>query len=72
MAKRKNESWYCWIPVSWSMHWETRAENLPTAHSADVEYLITLDRDMLEMPIEQRRRFKFEIVTPAQFLERAA
>ncbi len=45
---------------------------LATADSGRVRFLITLDRDMLEMPPEQRRRFKFEIVTPAQFLERIA
>lgn len=43
---------------------------LSTADSGDVRYLVTLDRDLLEIPAEQRRRFKFEIVTPAQFLER--
>lgn len=45
---------------------------LATADSGRVSFLITLDRDMLEMPIEQRRRFKFEIVTPSQFLARIA
>jgi len=43
---------------------------LSTADSGSVRYLVTLDRDMLEMPLAQHRRFKFEIVTPAQFLER--
>lgn len=45
---------------------------LATADSAQVEYLITLDKDMLEISAEQRRRFKFEIVTPTQFLARIA
>ncbi len=45
---------------------------LSTADSGNTKYLVTLDRDMLEMPSEQRLRFKFEIVTPAQFLERIA
>lgn len=41
---------------------------LSTADAGHVEYLITLDRDMLEMPIEEKRRLKFRIVTPTQFL----
>lgn len=42
---------------------------LSTAQSANVKFLITLDGDMLEMPLQERRRFTFEIVTPIQFLE---
>jgi putative PIN family toxin of toxin-antitoxin system len=45
---------------------------LATADTARVKYLITLDKDLLELPWEERRRFKFEIVTPTQFLERIA
>jgi len=45
---------------------------LSTADSAKAKYLITVDKDLLELPWEQRRRFKFEIVTPAQFLARIA
>lgn len=41
---------------------------LSTADTARADYLITLDRDLLEMPWEERRRLKFEIVTPAEFL----
>ncbi|MBI4670725.1 MAG: putative toxin-antitoxin system toxin component, PIN family [Chloroflexi bacterium] len=43
---------------------------LSTADSAQAKYLVTLDKDLLELPWAERRRFKFEIVTPAQFLER--
>lgn len=42
---------------------------LATAHAARVDFLITLDHDLLEMTLNERRRFKFEIVTPTQFLE---
>lgn len=45
---------------------------LSTADSGNAKYLVTLDRDMLEIPLKERRRFKFEIVTPAQFLGRIA
>jgi putative PIN family toxin of toxin-antitoxin system len=45
---------------------------LATADSANAKYLVTYDKDLLELPWEQRRRFKFEIVTPAQLLERIA
>src|SRR5581483_3547342 len=45
---------------------------LATADSANAKYLVTYDKDLLELPWEQRRRFKFEIVTPAQLLERTA
>ncbi len=42
---------------------------LTTADSARVDYLVTLDKDLLELPWEERRRFRFQIVTPAQFLD---
>ncbi len=45
---------------------------LSISEQGRVEFLITLDRDMLEIDWQERRRFKFEIVTPAQFLERIA
>ncbi len=64
-----------WVNLGRRLEFERDPDDEPilsTAHSADVEYLVTLDRDMLEMTTEQRRRFKFEIVTPAQFLERIA
>ncbi|GIL15136.1 MAG: hypothetical protein BroJett039_03090 [Chloroflexota bacterium] len=64
-----------WVNLGRRLEFERDIKDEPilsTAHSAQVEYLITLDRDMLEMPLAQHRRFKFEIVTPAQFLERIA
>jgi len=42
---------------------------LSTAASGSVKYLITLDNDLLELPIETRRRLHFEILTPARFLK---
>lgn len=57
-----------WVSLGRRLEFERDANDEPilsTAHSAGVEYLITLDRAMLEMPPEQRRRFKFEIVTPS-------
>lgn len=62
-----------WVNLGRRLEFERDPEDEPilsTAHSAKVEYLITLDHDMLEMPPEQRRRFRFEIVTPAEFFER--
>lgn len=41
---------------------------LSTADTARADYLITLDRDLLEMPWAERRRLRFEIGTPAEFL----
>ena len=42
---------------------------LSTADSARVDYLVTLDKDLLELPLDERRRLKFQIVTPAELLE---
>jgi putative PIN family toxin of toxin-antitoxin system len=42
---------------------------LSTADSARVDYLVTLDKDLLELPWDERRRLKFQIVTPAELLE---
>jgi predicted nucleic acid-binding protein len=33
-----------------------------------VKFLITNDHDLLDIPAEQKRKFKFEILTPAAFL----
>ncbi len=41
---------------------------LATAHTGRARYLITNDRDLLEIPVKQRSRFRFEIVKPAQLL----
>jgi len=43
---------------------------LATAAAGKVKFLITNDRDLLDIPTKQRQRFKFEIVTPQEFLER--
>ncbi|MBI4786369.1 MAG: putative toxin-antitoxin system toxin component, PIN family [Chloroflexi bacterium] len=42
---------------------------LSTADAAKVDYLVTLDRGLLELTIEERRRLKFQIVTPSEFLK---
>ncbi len=42
---------------------------LSTADAGRVDYLVRLDKDLLELPWDERRRFKFQIVTPAQFLD---
>jgi putative PIN family toxin of toxin-antitoxin system len=41
---------------------------LATAHAGRARYLVTNDRDLLEIPAAERRRFRFEIVKPAQLL----
>ena len=41
---------------------------LATAAAGKAKYLITNDRDLLEIPDSSRRRFRFEIVTPQDFL----
>ena len=43
---------------------------LSTADAAHVDYLVTLDKDLLELEWEERRRLKFEIITPTEFLKR--
>lgn len=42
---------------------------LSAADSAQADYLVTLDKDLLELDWETRRRLKFDILNPAQFLE---
>jgi len=42
---------------------------LATAAAGRAAYLITNDRDLLELPASLRRTLKFRIVTPRQFLE---
>lgn len=41
---------------------------LATAVSGKARFLVTNDRDLLDIPATQRKRFKFEIVTPRELL----
>ena len=41
---------------------------LATAHAGRARYLVTNDRDLLEIPAEERQSLTFEIVTPSNFL----
>ncbi|MFQ5639155.1 MAG: putative toxin-antitoxin system toxin component, PIN family, partial [bacterium] len=41
---------------------------LSTAATGRAKYLITNDNDLLEIPEVKKRRYKFKILTPAQFL----
>lgn len=41
---------------------------LATAHAGRALYLVTNDRDLLELPDEARQPFRFEIVRPSQLL----
>jgi uncharacterized protein len=41
---------------------------LATAHAGRAQYLVTNDRDLLDIPAEQRRPFRFEIITPYNLL----
>lgn len=43
---------------------------LATAAAGQAQFLITSDKDLLDIPPDQKRRFRFEIVTPAAFLLR--
>jgi putative PIN family toxin of toxin-antitoxin system len=43
---------------------------LSTAHAGRASFLITGDRDLLDLPKEQCQRLRFEIVRPAEFLPR--
>lgn len=45
---------------------------LATAAAGKVRFLVTNDHDLLDIPPAQRRRFKFEIVTPQEFLRQVA
>ena len=42
---------------------------LATAHTGRARYLVTNDRDLLEIPAKDRRGFRFELVKPAQLLQ---
>ncbi len=41
---------------------------LDTAYTGRARYLVTNDRDLLEIPSKERRIFRFEIVRPAELL----
>ena len=41
---------------------------LATAHTGHARYLVTNDRDLIEIPAKDRRGFRFEIVRPAELL----
>jgi putative PIN family toxin of toxin-antitoxin system len=41
---------------------------LATAHTGRARYLVTNDRDLLEIPADERRLFRFEIITPYNLL----
>jgi putative PIN family toxin of toxin-antitoxin system len=43
---------------------------LATAAAGKAKFLITNDRDLLDLPEVQRRQFRFEIVTPSELLVR--
>lgn len=43
---------------------------LATAAAGKAKFLITNDRDLLDLPEVQRRQFRFEIVTPSALLVR--
>ncbi len=45
---------------------------LATAAAGRARFLITNDRDLLDIPTAQRRKFRFEIMTPQEFLTQAA
>ena len=44
---------------------------LATAVAGKAKFLITNDRDLLDLPEKQRQRFRFEIVRPQEFLKRS-
>ena len=41
---------------------------LATAHAGRARYLVTNDRDLLEIPAKERRGFRFDIVKPVELL----
>ncbi|MEK6408046.1 MAG: putative toxin-antitoxin system toxin component, PIN family [Acidobacteriota bacterium] len=43
---------------------------LSTAAAGRARFLVTNDRDLLDIPASQRKKFKFEIVTPIELLTR--
>jgi predicted nucleic acid-binding protein len=42
---------------------------LATAAAGRAAYLVTNDHDLLDIPAAEQRKFKFAILTPAQFIE---
>ena len=45
---------------------------IAAAIAGRAEFLITNDRDLLDIAAEKQQKFKFQIVTPAQFLAQFA
>ena len=45
---------------------------LSVAQAGKVECLVTNDRDLLELPLSVRKRLRFKIVTPRQFVQMLA
>lgn len=43
---------------------------LATAAAGHAQFLVTSDHDLLDIPFAQKKRFRFDIVTPAAFLSR--
>lgn len=43
---------------------------LDTAHIGNAKFLISLDKDLLEIPKSELKGFRFEIVTPFEFLKK--
>lgn len=43
---------------------------LATAAAGQAQFLITNEHDLLDIPLTQKRRFRFEIMTPGAFLTR--
>jgi putative PIN family toxin of toxin-antitoxin system len=43
---------------------------IATAAAGNARFLVTNDRDLLDISAAQRKRFRFEIVTPGQLLAR--
>lgn len=43
---------------------------IDTAHIGNAKFLVTRDLDLLEIPKQQLKGFRFEIVTPFEFLQK--
>ena len=43
---------------------------LSTAHAGKAQFLLTNDRDLLDLPQEIKKKLPFEIVSPAAFVDR--
>lgn len=43
---------------------------IDTAHIGKAKFLVTLDKDLLEIPKNELKGFRFEIVTPFEFLQK--